>query len=614
MRILDFDGEVPKLKPQGLSQRHAQFAENVDLYGGILRPHRAPQFQQYVVDEVGRPISDPSKVATFAMVGTHAVGFATDTHWVRDPRESAGAGTILFVRDGRLWRISPRMVEAGTGATLVGIYPPTTAPTVAVAPGQGCLSEWEARCSAEEHCDDTADAPELRGYRITYINECGEESAPSPVSNLVNIRNGDGAIVVDTNTPPENAVKRRYYRSATTTDGQTVWLYVSEDIIADTAFIDDVCPSALGEVLPTENHEPPNGCVEGIALARNMQTVIWTQNQFWVSEPRLPHAYTPRTRVTLQYPIKFIASHTTLVESDTHFEIVIATTGFPYAAEVRDDGQAIIKELEYYYPASSSFAWGVQNGTVFYASDAGLVAISGSKVDLATDDFMTEREWAQFAPNTMRITGYDQRIFMWYTKRDSTRAGLLLVLPTTDKRRAASLSRISLPIKTSYAAPDKGLFLLNGTDVYKWGAGAGYLRYTWHSCVEVNSANWFPTVFKIVGDDVPTYSRGIQTAITKFEIWKKTNCALSDDVFFDTRPEYRKYMQQMLADGADVTVTLYCDGDEYYTRRVRHNAPIMIKRKKRGIEWSIKVSGTTELRELHLQKSLNDLQNDGGHA
>lgn len=614
MRFRDFDGEIPKLKPQALSAKHAQYAENVDLYGGLLRPHRAPQFQQYVVDEHGRPIAESDKAAMFAMVGSHAVGFPTDTHWVRDPRESAGAGTILFVRDGKLWRLSPRMVDAGTGATMVGIYPPKEAPTVAIAKGRGCLSQWDERCQDPEDCSPCADAPELRGYRITYVNECGEESAPSPVSNLIDIRNGDGAIVVDTNTPPANAIKRRYYRSATTSNGETVWLYVDEDVIQDTTFVDSVCPNALGEVLPTENHEPPSECLDGVALGRNMQTVVWSENQFWVSEPRLPHAYKPETRVTLQYPIQFIAGHTTLVEGTTHFDIAIATKGYPYMGQIRDDGQTTIRELEYWYPAVSPFAWGVQNGVVYYAAEAGLIGIVGAKVEVATDDYMTEREWAKFMPATMRITGYDQRLFLWYTKRDGTRAGLLLVAPTTDKRRPPSLSRLTLTVKSAYASPDMDMFMLIGTEVYKWGAGAGYMKYTWWSGVEVNSANWFPTVFKIVGDDVPTYSRGAQRALTEYELWRKTHCDLSDSVFFDEHPALRPYMQQILGDGADVMFTLYCDGREIYSRRVRHAAPIMIKRVRRGIEWSVKVSGTTELRELHLQKSLNDLQNDGGHA
>lgn len=614
MRILNFDGEIPKVKPQALALKNAQYAENVDLYGGVLRPHRAPSFQQYVVDEYGRPIADSSKVAMFAMVGTHAVGFATNVHWVRDPRESAGAGTILFVRDGKLWRLSPRMIDAGIGALPVGIYPPTEAPTVAVAPGQGCLAEWEERCQENDDCSECADAPELRGYRITYVNECGEESAPSPVSNLVDIKNGDGAIVVDLNTPPTNAVLRRYYRSATTSNGETVWLYVSEDVIADNTFIDDVCHAQLGEVLPTENHEPPTECADGIALGRNMQTVVWSHNQFWVSEPRLPHAYKPATRVTLPYNIQFIAYHTTIIEGDTHYDIAIATDGYPYAGEIRDDGQTVIKELEYWYPAVSPFAWGVQSGVVCYAAAAGLVGIVGTKVELLTDDYMTEREWADFMPSTMRITGYDQRIFMWYTKPDGVRAGLLLVMPTTDKRRTPSLSRLTPTVKMAYAAPNADMFMLIGVEVYKWGASSGSLKYTWWSNIEVNSAKWFPTVFKIVGDKVPIWGRGIQAAITTYEIWRKTHCDLSDDVFFDTHPELRRYMQQILHDGADVVLTLYCDGEEYYSRRVRHGMPIMIKRKRRGIEWSIKVEGTTELRELHLQKSHNDLQNDGGHA
>ena len=42
MRFLDFGGELPKVKPQALGSRNAQLAENVDLYGGMLRPHRSP--------------------------------------------------------------------------------------------------------------------------------------------------------------------------------------------------------------------------------------------------------------------------------------------------------------------------------------------------------------------------------------------------------------------------------------------------------------------------------------------------------------------------------------------------------------------------------------------
>lgn len=613
MRILDFGGEVPKLKPQALKLSEAQYAENVDLYGGVLRPHRTHAFQQYLVDEFGKPFTDNS-AAMFALVGSSAVGFPTEVHWVKDPRASAGASTILFVRDGRLWRLSQRMLEAGTGATLVGIYPPDTAPTATVLAGAGCLTEWEERCQDTDPACDDGDAPELRGYRITYVNECGEESAPSPVSNLINVNNGDGAVIIDNAEPPANAIMRRYYRSAVTSDGQTVWLFVAEASIEETAFIDDVCPNALGEVLATENHEPPSECLDGIALGRNMQTIVWSNNQFWVSEPRLPHAYRSATRVTLPYKIQFIATHTTITEGDTHFDNAIGTVGYPYAVDIRDDGQASIKELEYWYPALSPFGWGVQNGAVFYTAAAGLVGITGNHVTLVTDDFITEREWAKFNPDTMRVTGYDQRIFMWYTKPDNTRAGLLLVLPTTDKRRAASLSRLTVPAKMAIAAPPLDMFMLLGNDVHKWAAGNEFMRYTWHSSVEVNSAYWFPTVFKIVGDDVPMYSKGIAAAIATFDLWKKQNCSLPVDVFFDLNQDMRKYMPQLLDGGADVVVTLFCDGMEYYTRRVRHAAPIMIKRRKRGIEWSIKVTGTTELRELHLQKSLNDLQNDGGHA
>lgn len=615
MRILDFGGEIPKLKPQALPQSGAQLAVNVDLYGGLLRPHRQPGFQQYVVDELGSPYPAGTTPAMFAVVGDMYVGFPVETHWVIDPSERAGWGTILFVREGKLWRLSPRMVRAGTGATLVGIDAPENPPEVAVAAGQGCKVQWDERCQPRpDDCDEHADAPEVRGYRMTYVNECGEESAPSDVSALVDVRNGDGVWVVDSNTPPANAVKRRYYRSATTTDGNTVWLYVSEDVIADKAFLDDYCPDQLGEVLPTEHHEIPFDCIEGIALGRNMQTVIWAGDQFLVSEPRAPHAYTAATRVKLPYRIVFIAAHTPLVESDTHYEIAIATEGYPYAAQIRDDAQTTVRELAYWYPALSPFGWTVYNGQVFYPAEAGIVSLSRDKVSLVTDEFVTEREWAGFFPRTMRLTGYDQRLFAWYTQADRRRAGLLLVLPQADRRRPASLSRLTLPVVMARATVTDGMALLIGTDILAWGTGQGYMRYDWWSKVEVNAARWLPTVFKAVGDDLPEYSRGAQSAVHAYQLWRKQFCDQPDEQFFDKYPEHRPYMAQILNDSVDVEVTLYCDGREYYNRRIRSASPVTVPRTRRGIEWSIRVTGTAELRELHLQKSCNDLQNDGGHA
>ena len=612
MRFLDFGGELPKVKPQALGSRNAQLAENVDLYGGMLRPHRSPALFAHAVDERGSPVSAKMVIP----VGDYMVGFPEDVHWVRDPRESAGADTVLFVRDGQLHRLSSRMVRAGTGPTLVGIDPPAEAPTVAVAPNRGCVSKWADRCADMEQssdCSDWGDAYEVRGYRVTYVNECGEESAPSPVSNLVDIKNGDGAIVVDTNTPPKNAVKRRWYRSATTSDGQAVWLYVDEDVIADNTFIDDKCPQDLGEVLSTEDHLPPNKCLDGVALTRNMQTIVWTNNQFWVSEPRLPHAYRPATRVTLPSKIRFIASHTTRVEGDIHFDNVVGTVGYPYTINVRDDAQTTVKELEYWYPALSPFGWCTLAGGVYYTAENGLVGITGTSVNMMTEDYMTEREWQRYHPYTMRLTGYDQRVFMWYDYAN-IRQGLLLVLPTTDKRRNPSLSRLTLRVKMAYAHPETGMLMLIDTGVYKWGAGDKPMRYRWKSGIEVNSAYWFPTVFKVVSDDLPRQYRQLEQLRTKFAVWKRTHCDLDPVQFFDTYPEAREHMADLMELSPRVVLRLYADGEEIYTRPIRNLAPVMLKKRRRAIEWAFMVEGDIEIRELHLQKSHNDLQNDGGHA
>lgn len=615
MRILDFSGEIPKKKPQSLGQTQAQLAENVDLYGGYLRPHRNPHFMQQVVDEYGRPFSDPDDAKMFIPMGNHFVGMREEVHWVYDPRNSAGIGTVLFVRDGSLWRLSCRMVDAGTGPTPVGIEPPTEPPVVAKVAGVGCLSLWDARACAERDlkCSDCADAPELRAYRITYVNECGEESAASYPSEMLDIRNGDGVAVTDTNTPPANAVKRRIYRSAVTTAGTTVWLLAGEDIIADRTFIDDVCPEHLGEMLPYERHHIPK-CLNGIALTRNLQTVVWSGNEFWVSAPKSPHIYEPKTRVTLPYRIRFIAHYTSSVEGDTHYNNVLATDGYPYTISVRDDGQTSVKEVQVWYPAVSEFGYTAGFGAVHYVSDVGIITFDSKTPNLLTDELMTEREWAQYRPETVRLTAYDQRLFAWYSTDDGTRAGLLFTLPLNDKRRSMTLSRVTLAVKTAVAHVGHGMFMLIGTDAYSWGRGVGLMRYRWRSKTEVSAARWTPTVFKIVGDTVRPFTRGASSVARRFALWRKQNCGIDESEYFRLHPNDKRFMPQVLGDGADVILTLYADGEKVYERPVRWAEPVMLRVRRRAIEWSIEVSGTTTLRELHLQKSHNDLQNDGGHA
>lgn len=611
MRILDFSGEIPKTKPQALPQNGASYAENVDLYGGLLRAHRVPLMVSSLVDEYGNIITDEANAQFFMRVGKRYVGFDRPLHWVKDPRESAGSDTVLFVRDGRLYRLSGRMIDNGIGAKPVGIEPPANPPTVVVNKGGGCEVSWEAQgCVTYEDCDQQADAPELRGYRITYVNECGEESAPSEVSALIDIYNGDGAIVVDGNTPPDNAVLRRYYRSATTTDGETVWLYVGEDVIADATFYDDVCAWALGEALTTEDHLPPSDCLDGVTLTRDLQTIVWSNNQFWVSEPRLPHAYKPETRVRVPYPIVFISSYTPTVEGDTHYDNVVATRPYLYAIDVRDDGQTNVKELQYTYEAVSPFGHTAYDGMTVYVSYAGLVGVRGTSVSLLTDELMTEREWGDFQLETMTLSSYHERVFAWYGRQQ--RSGLLFTLPIYDKRRPLTMSRLTLDVHNALTADD-GMFMLMRNGIYKWGAGSQRMTYKWRSRIEVNSARWFPTVLKVVSDAMEYVGSNVQQIRREYSLWCNTRPQLDPMAFFEENPQYRAYMAQII-NAVGVKVTLYCDGSVYTERAIRFLNPVSLPKRKRGIEWAIEITGKTEIREIHLQKSRNDLQNDGGHA
>lgn len=610
MRITTFGGEAPKLKPHELPVGMAVFAEDVDLYAGRLKPLKAPQYRTALVDEYGATISD---AACFVLVGAYYVGFPEDTHWVYDPRESAGGDTILFVRGGEVFRLSSRMIRDGVGAIALGIDPPEEAPVVDVSEGGGCLHEWDMRCGTVSHtCDPDADAPEVRAYRITYLNACGEESAPSPVSNLVDIKNGDGAIVADLNTPPSNATRRRIYRSGVTTSGETVWLFVAENNISETAFIDDVCVGDLGEALSTDEHYPPIDCVEGIALSRNLSTIVWAGNNFWVSEPRLPHAYRPATRVVLPYDIQAVVSYTPVVEGDTHYDNAVLTSGYTYLLEVRDDAQTTVREVERYYPAVSAFGHIGYGGVLYYVTRSGIVSLRGATLSLITSDILTEVEFAAFSPSSMKLTGHDDRLFMWYYSSAVGHKGLLLTLPDYDARREMTFSRLSLPIKHAMSVPDAGMRVLYSHGIYEWGASSNNLRYTWRSRYERFTGYWKPVSMKVIGYGFGRQLTSMDKAAKKaYALWQKQFCTLGVDEFLDAHPEYISSRVALVGASA-VNVGILRDGHVLYRRVIYRETPTRLPKFGRGFDWAVELSATFEVNEVHLQGGIKDMTLEGG--
>lgn len=610
MRVQQFGGMEPRTPAQLLRPGQAQLAVNVDVTNGTLRPFRAPAPAGKVVDLLGQPYEGTPRA--FMNVGGVFVGLEEDLFWCEDPRRTDGEGSTLFVQGGKLYRTSKSAVLAGREPVQLGIAPPEKAPAPSLRPGQGCFSEWDlAGCqeTAPKACDDQS-PPEARAYRMTYVTACGEESAPSVPSEILDVANGDGVSLVDTNTPPANAVTKRYYRSAVTTKGETMWLLVAELGVGELIFHDAVCPGDLGGALVTDDHYPPKDCLQGVTVTNNLQTVVWTDSSFWVSEVRLPHAYKPATRTQLPHSIRFMRGHVAAVEGDQLYNMMAGTDGYPFLIDTAGVAPRV-HQINKWLPAATTYGHTDHMGVVFYTAKEGIVAIDRATAKVFTDFAMTDRDWALYGPYDVRLSGVGNHLFAW-VKQPGARS-LAFTTGMLSQDRPMAMVEVAANVTMGVSNVEAGMHVLVGNTVYLWGASGDDMSYEWISRVELSAGRWHPTTIKVEGD-FPRGGRAMQEARVELEEWRRHHCALCPSQFFEEHPKYKHFQPSLMNINNAVTITVYCDGDPIYTRPVSTSRPVRLPRVRRGLGWHVRITGTVAVDEVHFQSSINDLTREGGHA
>lgn len=605
MRITMFRGMRPQVAREELQQQFAVLAENVDFYSRSLRPFRKPALKGDLVDLFGRKFEATPKA--MMRVGHYFVGLINETHWVKDP---TGKG-VVFVSDGKLWRITEALIRSGKGPTRVGANKPDKILTTLVLRGLGCYSEWPPHDCAPGDCEDThAQLEHMTSYRYSYLNDCNEEGPPSQPSEPVPVKNGDAVSMTRQDTNADNAVAWRVYRSVVTTDSKVVWLHVDDVPIAQKVYIDKKCPLELGEALSDERVVSPPDCLDGVSLAGNRQIAVWAGADFWVSRCDSTALFPTKFHSRLPDPIVFMAGYTTIPEQDTHYELNAVTTKRPYAIELQDD-YPHIREIPEWYPALDPFAWGYFRGGIVYSSLEGVVHIVQGVARYITAEFMTHREWSQYNPRSARYTQWGERLFVWVDKH-GLRRGLLFGFSMHNDVREGDMTEITLAASMALSDVDE-VNLLIGNHVYLWQGSTEAMRMLWRSHDSVQTGWTFPSSIKVVGD-LPRKDRGLMQAMKEYTLWKASNTAADPEEFFDLHCQYIRYKNRILAALQGTDITVYLDGDVLYSRRVLSQAPMRIPRRYHGQVWAVEVTGYREVNEIHMQTSHYDMVQEGGHA
>ncbi|MGE4074964.1 MAG: hypothetical protein AB7F22_05395 [Reyranella sp.] len=257
-------------------------------------------------------------------------------------------------------------------------------------------------------------------YVYTFVNDIGEESAPSPASATI-LRPDGLTVTVSTPVAVPSGIDaayaittKRIYRAATGNTG-TQFLFVAEIPLATATYDDVLTDAQLGEVLESTGWDLPPDDLEGILALPNGIMVGFRRNQLCLSAQNRPHAWPPLYRLNTDTDIVGIAN----VDNT----VVIGTESFVYVATGNDPATYSMSKFEVPYAAVSKygFAYLTGIGVVFPGTD-GLMAVQGvGQVRNLTDGVFTLRQWKALDPTTIRAVQHND--IYWLFARPPEQGG-----------------------------------------------------------------------------------------------------------------------------------------------------------------------------------------------
>lgn len=453
-----FTGIRPAVASHLLQDNEAQLADNCRLETGDLTQ-----------------IAQPLTVNSLSMVNVGAF-MLYDLAGVRKWLAFTGTGTRIvpghlhgdehgrcYMTDSHGARMFSKTEVAATmfASNKLGIPAPTAKPTGTInGTGSGTVSSL--------------------AYVYTLVSEYGEEGAPSPASDIINVKRGQSVDLSGLTTPDitgyNTITHKRVYRLNTGQSDSTQYQFVAEILVADTTYLDTVDRADLGEVIPSPNwHEPPAG-LQGL-IGNNGLYAGFTGRDLWYCEPGYPHAW----------PLKYNTS----VESDIvghafsgDYQIVL-TKGTVYVVDCTDISYAVPRALSGYTPCLS--AQGIvstEYGVIFPGQDGlYIVAPSSTSAQNISEGFWTERDWKELNPSSMVSVWHLHKYFCFYEDLSGNKRGLIIDFGANSIQMVRGLG---FHATAAYVEPDGNTLYLayesgGRTNVAKWEGSILTYRASWRS-------------------------------------------------------------------------------------------------------------------------------------
>lgn len=353
-----FQGEIPRLDSRALPINYASVARNANFDSGILTPLRSTSIQH----------TFGSDVASFYLFNSAWLGWTGAVDVAPAP---VASDRIYYTGDG-----APKVRDSGTVYDLA-LPAPVAAPTLTnlTAPDPNFL--------------------EATYFVYTYVTSLGEESAPSPLSAVLNTSAGIVVRVNGFTAPPVGRAITtfRIYRSQTSATGATAFYFVADLPIASSLYDHNMTTTPLGELISSTDFDTPPTGLTGLTAMPNGMMAAFNGKDVYFCEPYKPHAWPEKYVMTVDYPVVGLAAFGS--------NLAVLTTGTPYVMQGTHPDSMASEKMESGLPCLSRRGIVDIGYAAIYPSTEGLAMISSGDVKVISKGVFTRDQWRAFAPDTI---------------------------------------------------------------------------------------------------------------------------------------------------------------------------------------------------------------------
>lgn len=317
---------------------------------------------------------------------------------------------------------------------------------------------------------------EIRYYTYTYVTSQGDESAPAPVSLQVTCKTDATFTISNIEVPPAGPTginRVRIYRTQSTLGGDADFFFLREELATIGTTTDD--GRALGELIPTDGWLPPPATLSNLTAMWNGMAagIVPGDGSVRYCIAYKPYAW-PVALETLPPNAKAVALGV------FGQRLLVLTTGKPVLVAGSSPESLDEQPLEMAQACMASRSAVSLGHGVAWAAPDGLAYFGEGGAKLVTAGILTREQWQAMNPASMTGAAFEGAYFGSYLDAGNVRRGFFIDCTNPD-----GIFFLDQGFETMYQDESRdALFVLDGTNLRKWDAGAALMTAVWRGKVQ----------------------------------------------------------------------------------------------------------------------------------